>query len=261
MPRPRTPPSSADAAASPNLPCVSGGASFSLKAKPGSTVAVTACITRRGDKLTDEYVGWIIAMRSQRNLGPRRIQAELISLHALKLSTATIWKVLNRHGMSQLRSGRTPRLPKSYSRDVPGERVQMDTVKIAPGLFQFTAVDDCTRMRVLALYPGRTAQNAGRFLKEHVLEEFPFPVQRIQTDRGGEFFGTPRVGHRRGAPAARSLRIVRSVRAAELRALSPGWAGVGRSGAMPATSSVPSPRRRTQFGILNARRERCRTIG
>src|ERR1044072_9180269 len=52
-------------------------------------------------------------------------------------------------------------------------------------------VDDCTRMRVLALYPRRTAHNAVRFLKEHVLEEFPFPSQRIQTDRGGEFFGTP----------------------------------------------------------------------
>jgi transposase InsO family protein len=130
-------------------------------------------------------------MRAKRNLGPRRIQAELIRLHALKLSTATIWKVLNRRGLSRLRSGRTPRQPKPYSRDVPGERVQMDTVKIAPGLFQFTAVDDCTRMRVLALYPRRTAHNAVRFLKEHVLEEFPFPIQRIQTDRGGEFFGTP----------------------------------------------------------------------
>ena len=144
-----------------------------------------------GRKLTDEHVCWIIEMRSKRNLGPRRLQAELIRLHALKLSTATIWKVLDRHGMNRLRSGRTPRQPKSYSRDVPGERVQMDTVKIAPGLFQFTAVDDCTRMRVLALYPRRTAHNAVRFLKDHVLEEFPFPIQRIQTDRGGEFFGTP----------------------------------------------------------------------
>ena len=46
-------------------------------------------------------------------------------------------------------------------------------------------------MRVIALDRRRTAQNAVRFLREHVLEEFPFPVQRIQTDRGGEFFGTP----------------------------------------------------------------------
>jgi hypothetical protein len=112
-------------------------------------------------------------MRVKRNLGPHRIQAELIRLHKLKLSTATIWKVLSRRGLSRLRSGRTSRQPKSYSRDIPGERVQMDTVKIAPGLIQFTAVDDCTRMRVLALYPRRTAHNAARFLKEHVDARMP----------------------------------------------------------------------------------------
>jgi transposase len=75
-----------------------------------------------GRKLTDEHIGWIIEMRSKRNLGPRRIQAELIRLHAFKLSTATIWKVLDRHGMNRLRSGHAPRQPKLYSRDVPGER-------------------------------------------------------------------------------------------------------------------------------------------
>ena len=140
--------------------------------------------------MTDEHIGWITEIRSQRNLGPRPIQAELIRLHSFKLSTATIWKVLNRHGMNRLRSGRALRQPKSYSRDVPGERVQMDTMKVAPGLFQFTAVDDCTRMRVIALYPRRTARNAVQLFQEHVLEEFPFPIQRTQTDRGGEFFDT-----------------------------------------------------------------------
>lgn len=141
-------------------------------------------------KLNTENIGWILEMRSKRNLGARRIQAELIRLHSFKLSVATIWKVINKYGMPYLRTGRTPRKPKSYSRDVPGERVQMDTVQIAPGVFQFTATDDCTRMRVLALYPKRTARNTVKFLEDHVLPEFPFPIQRIQTDRGGEFFGS-----------------------------------------------------------------------
>src|SRR5699024_11449461 len=65
----------------------------------------------------------------------------------------------------------------------------MDTTKIALGFFQFTAIDDCTRFRVLGLYPRRTAGNAVNFLEKRMLEEFPFPIQRIQTDRGGEFFG------------------------------------------------------------------------
>ena len=63
----------------------------------------------------------------------------------------------------------------------------MDTCKIAPGLYQYTAVDDCTRIRVLALYKRRTAANSLQFL-ELAIEEFPFPIQRIQTDRGREFF-------------------------------------------------------------------------
>jgi hypothetical protein len=63
----------------------------------------------------------------------------------------------------------------------------MDTCKIASGLYQYTAIDDCTRIRVLALYKRRSAANSLLFL-EKVIEEFPFPIQRIQTDRGREFF-------------------------------------------------------------------------
>jgi transposase InsO family protein len=44
-------------------------------------------------------------------------------------------------------------------------------------------------MRVLALYPSRDSLNAAHFVEHHLLREFPFPVQRIQSDRGGEFIG------------------------------------------------------------------------
>jgi transposase InsO family protein len=63
----------------------------------------------------------------------------------------------------------------------------MDTIKIGPGLFQYTAIDDCTRYRVLGVYPRRTAAHTLKFL-DRVIEEMPFPIQRIQTDRGREFF-------------------------------------------------------------------------
>jgi transposase InsO family protein len=63
----------------------------------------------------------------------------------------------------------------------------MDVCKIAPGLYQYTAIDDCTRYRVLGLYARRTANNSLEFLGK-LIEEMPFPIQRIQTDRGKEFF-------------------------------------------------------------------------
>jgi transposase InsO family protein len=112
----------------------------------------------------------------------------LIRQHNCSLARATINKILQKHSQPPLKKSRLSRKKRHrYERDVPGDRVQMDTCKIAPGLYQYTAIDDCTRIRVLALYTRRTAANSLRYL-EKVLEEMPFPIQRIQTDRGGEFF-------------------------------------------------------------------------
>ncbi len=63
----------------------------------------------------------------------------------------------------------------------------MDTMKIARGAYRYTAIDDCSRFRVLALYPRRNACDKLLFL-HRVIEEMPFAIQCIQTDRGGEFF-------------------------------------------------------------------------
>lgn len=43
------------------------------------------------------------------------------------------------------------------------------------------------RFRVLHTYKRKTAANTLDFL-ERLLEQFPYPIQRIQTDRGREFF-------------------------------------------------------------------------
>jgi len=74
-----------------------------------------------------------------------------------------------------------------YQRPIPGDRVQMDTCKIAPGIYQYTAIDDCSRYRVLDVFNRRSAANTLIFI-DKVIEEMPFPIQRIQTDRGTEFF-------------------------------------------------------------------------
>lgn len=63
----------------------------------------------------------------------------------------------------------------------------MDVCKITQGLYQYTAIDDCTRYKIVALYPRRTAENTLDFL-DQVNERLPFPFQKIQTDRGKEFF-------------------------------------------------------------------------
>ncbi|HHE32757.1 MAG TPA: transposase [Chlorobaculum parvum] len=63
----------------------------------------------------------------------------------------------------------------------------MDVCKIVNGKYQRTDIDDCSRYLIVSLFTRRTATTSVIFL-EQVLEEMPFPIQRIQTDRGREFF-------------------------------------------------------------------------
>lgn len=137
-------------------------------------------------KVTEQHVQWILEFRKAQ-LGARRIQSELLWRHELKLSLSTIHKVLKRNQVPPLIRPRRKAHFKRYERPVPGDRIQMDTMKLKAGLYQYTAVDDCSRFLVAGIYPRRTAANTLLFL-EKVMEEMPFPVQRIQTDRGKEFF-------------------------------------------------------------------------
>lgn len=138
-------------------------------------------------KVDEKKERLILELRRSRNLGARRLQSELKRQYELDLGLATIHKVLKRNRVKPVRKYRRKKDYIRYQKSIPGDRVQMDTCKIAPGLFQFTAIDDCTRYRVLRLYSRRTASSTLDFI-DCVLEEMPFPVQRFQTDRGREFF-------------------------------------------------------------------------
>lgn len=91
------------------------------------------------------------------------------------------------------------RRPPDLVVDRPGALVQLDTKYVPLGkgvtVYQFGAVDYCTRKRVVALVPQLTSTAARRFL-EHLLRRFPFPVTAIQTDNGPEFLGDFAAGAR-----------------------------------------------------------------
>jgi transposase InsO family protein len=70
--------------------------------------------------------------------------------------------------------------------------VQLD-VKFVPRVgrgrqrfYQFTAIDEATRFRVLRIYDHDNTKTVIDFLRE-VREHFPFVIQRIQTDNGSSF--------------------------------------------------------------------------
>ncbi|RLB13305.1 MAG: IS481 family transposase, partial [Deltaproteobacteria bacterium] len=138
-----------------------------------------------GRKVFAEQEQWILELRHSGKMGAGGIQNALYRHYGFRLSLATIHKVFTRNKVTT--PLRRKRKCLRYSRPIPGERVRMDTCKIGPGLYQYTAIDDCSRFKVVELYSRRTAKNTLHFI-DRVIEEMPFPIQRFQTDRGKEFF-------------------------------------------------------------------------
>ena len=131
-------------------------------------------------KIFEEQDEWILKLRDEMDIGARRIQNELIREYDCHLTLASIQKVLQRNQVKPIEKPQKSKKLKRYQKAIPRERVQMDTCKIRPGMYQFTAVDDCTRYLVVEIYPRRTANNTLLFL-DKVVEEMPFPIQHIQT--------------------------------------------------------------------------------
>src|SRR5689334_1339260 len=91
--------------------------------------------TSPGRKVLAEQEELILRLRRERRLGIKRLRNELARRHQLTPSLDTIHEVLVRHGENRLERPRLKRRgTRRYSRPVPGDRVQMDTCKIAPGL-------------------------------------------------------------------------------------------------------------------------------
>ena len=148
--------------------------------------------SRRPKNLTNRKVDakleeTILSIRKKRNWGPNRISTFLLRKKGIKLSPMTVWRVLSRNDVKPVLKRKKKSDFLRYSKDIPGERVQMDVTKLRPKAYQFTAIDDCTRLKVIRVYPNKKAESSVDFLGE-VLCSFQFPVQRIQTDWGTEFF-------------------------------------------------------------------------
>ena len=81
---------------------------------------------------------------------------------------------------------------------VPGEKVQIDVKEVpynclrgkalreGKHLYQWTAIDECTRMRFVYGFEEHTPENSVKFLAM-LVKAFPFKIQTIQTDNGTEF--------------------------------------------------------------------------
>ena len=110
----------------------------------------------------------------------------------------SLYRVLKRLGALPEQSERQPYHPKPYEQmTYPGQRVQID-VKVVPRrciaapelrLFQYTAIDEFSRLRYLAAYDEQSTCSSADFLKKAYafFKKHGFTVECVQTDNGFAF--------------------------------------------------------------------------
>ncbi|MEU1106617.1 IS481 family transposase [Streptomyces tibetensis] len=147
---------------------------------------------------TADVVEKILWLRRQYHFGPAKIAMYLQRYHDVAISTSGVWRILKKVGLNRLpasqRYKRRSIRWKRYEKQRPGHQLQVDVKFIEPlgqsgrkkRYYQYTAIDDCTRLRVLRAYPRNDQKTAIQFI-DYVLAKLPFAVEQVQTDNGQEF--------------------------------------------------------------------------
>ena len=141
-----------------------------------------------------DVVSKILYLRQHYHFGAGRIAAYLHRFHRVGIAISSVHRILTRHGMRRLPANQKHqphgRRWQRYEKPQPGHRLQLDVKfleRIAGTrrrLYQFTAIDDCTRIRVLKIYDACNQRTARLFIDE-VVRRLRFRVHVIQTDKGG----------------------------------------------------------------------------
>lgn len=134
----------------------------------------------------------------------RQAKARLRQIQHYEEVTHNVSKTCRRHGVPRVSMKRYwpgPRRRREFT--VPGQSVQVDVKHLKLGSrrsYQFPAVDEATRYRVLRIYTHSSIPNAIALLDE-LRQRFPMAIQWVQiqwvqTDHGNEF-GTDFTWHLR----------------------------------------------------------------
>jgi transposase InsO family protein len=147
-------------------------------------------------KTSPEVIGKILELRREYQLGALRIVYYLAHYHGITISESTVSRVLRAHGENRLPKTAPKRAvhSKRYAKTVPGHHVQVD-VKFLQltdqegqpvKRYQYTAIDDATRIRALQIFAQHNQDAAIQFMN-YVIEKFPFRINTVRTDHGHEF--------------------------------------------------------------------------
>lgn len=143
-----------------------------------------------------EIVERILYLRKHYHFGQLKIAWYLKRYHQISITGSSVYRVLKRYKLSVLPKNRRyahrATRWKRYEKAQPGQRLQIDVkfLNRIPGTrkryYQYTAIDDCTRIRVLKIYDRCNQATSIEFF-DHTQQQLPFPIRCVQTDNGAEF--------------------------------------------------------------------------
>ena len=172
------------------------------KARWDGTAQSLACQSRRPRSHPNQHTeAELKLIRDMRRRNPRLGMVEL--WHRLRQRGYTrrpesMFRVMRKLGLFPQAEKKPACKPKPYEQmTYPGQRVQVD-VKVVPRrciadpelrLFQYTAIDEFTRLRFLAAYPEQSTFSSADFLRKLVrwYARRGIRVECVQTDNGFEF--------------------------------------------------------------------------
>lgn len=147
-----------------------------------------------------EVVDQILYLRKNYYFGPFKMRMYLRRYHGVEITKTTIYRILKKHNLNKLpshqRGIKHANRFKNYEKPIPGYQLQID-VKFLGQLklnntvkerkyYQYTAIDDCSRIRVLRIYDKIDQKTSIQFT-DYVLSHLPFKINCVQTDNGVEF--------------------------------------------------------------------------
>lgn len=172
------------------------------KARWDGTVKSLACQSKRPHSHPNQHTeAELKLIRDMRRRNPNLGMVEF--WHRLRQRGYTrrpesLFRVMRKMNLLPTGKKKEPYKPKPYEQmTYAGQRVQVD-VKVVPRtciadpelrLFQYTAIDEFTRLRFLAAYPEQSTYSSADFLKKMVkwYARHGIQVECIQTDNGTEF--------------------------------------------------------------------------
>lgn len=148
------------------------------------------------NRINQKTVDLILDLRKEYKLGTWRIKWYLERYHNINVSESSVYRTLKRNGIKPLKRNVTRKAmgPKRYAKETPGHHVQVDVKFLVfqtdqgemVKRYQYTAIDDCTRIRALKVYERHNQSSSIDFM-DYVVDKFPFRIHTVQTDNGHEF--------------------------------------------------------------------------